>query len=78
MDCLFRNKDKISSTCKEVVVAFRQNVHEKREECRPDADKLCQGIKHGEGRIQKCLYEHLSELSATCKTNVEKAHAMGK
>ena len=38
--------------------------------CRADAQRLCAGIKPGEGRIVACLKSHESDLSAACKANL--------
>ena len=38
--------------------------------CRTDAEKLCQGVQPGEGRIVGCLKEHREEVSDTCKARL--------
>jgi hypothetical protein len=41
--------------------------------CRADAEKLCQGVKPGEGRIIACLKESSSKLSPACAAKLAKA-----
>lgn len=43
--------------------------------CRAEAEKLCPGLKPGEG-LGKCVDEHLSELSAQCQEHHKKMKAM--
>jgi hypothetical protein len=40
--------------------------------CKADVEKFCKDVKHGEGRIMKCLKEHDAELSEACKKSGEK------
>ena len=35
--------------------------------CREDVEKLCKGVKAGDGAIMKCLKEHEALLSPACK-----------
>ena len=35
--------------------------------CSADVKKFCAGIKHGEGRIMKCLKENKTQLSKECQ-----------
>ena len=38
--------------------------------CAKDAAKFCKDVKPGKGGIAKCLKEHESELSASCKDGI--------
>jgi hypothetical protein len=42
-------------------------------ECRPDVEKLCQGVEPGHGRIASCLRQNESQVSAACKEALAKA-----
>lgn len=35
--------------------------------CRDDAQKLCQGVQPGGGRVVDCLQQHQAELSGACQ-----------
>jgi Golgi apparatus protein 1 len=35
--------------------------------CAADADRLCQGVKPGEGRLMRCLEKHEKDLSQACR-----------
>lgn len=41
--------------------------------CRADVQKLCSGVKPGEGRIIACLKENSSKLSPACAERLSKA-----
>jgi len=43
--------------------------------CVPDAKKLCQGVRPGGGRVNKCLTDHESELSPACRDLLAQAKA---
>lgn len=42
--------------------------------CKADAEKLCPGVKPGEGRIAACLREHKDVVSEACKTGIREHH----
>jgi hypothetical protein len=42
--------------------------------CKADVQKLCPGIKPGEGRIAACIKEHRAEVSLPCKAHLKKMH----
>jgi Cysteine rich repeat len=35
--------------------------------CKEDAERLCQGVEPGDGRILQCLKQHEADLSPACK-----------
>jgi len=41
--------------------------------CRPDAQKLCQGVTPGDRRIATCLAEHQQELQPSCLRALQRA-----
>ena len=41
--------------------------------CKADAERLCPGVKPGEGRIMQCLKEHKKDVSPECKKEVGEA-----
>jgi len=46
--------------------------------CKADAEKLCSGVKPGEGRIKECLKEHRKDLSPECKKEIAEARKQRK
>lgn len=40
--------------------------------CKADIDKVCAGVKPGEGRLRDCLIKNVDKLSDGCKTRTEK------
>jgi hypothetical protein len=38
--------------------------------CMADAQKLCPGVKPGDGRIAACLKEHKAQISAECNSRI--------
>jgi hypothetical protein len=38
--------------------------------CKVDADRLCQGIEPGQGRVAKCLKSHEADVSPECKARM--------
>lgn len=49
-----------------------------REACRADVERLCAGIKPGDGRIAQCFKEHRSEISEACRAAVKERRAASK
>ena len=74
--CLKEHKDELSSACKEKVEKAKEKVKEAKEACHEDREKLCKGVKPGEGRIAQCLKQHEGELSKECKEKM--AHRKGR
>ena len=46
--------------------------------CKADIEKLCQGVKPGEGRIIACLKEKQNEVSDNCKAEMKERRAKKK
>ena len=42
--------------------------------CRADAQRLCQGVEAGKGRVAQCLKENEAQVSGECKAHMAKAH----
>jgi hypothetical protein len=40
--------------------------------CKADAEKVCSGMKPGDGKLGPCLKEHQDELSPECKAKIGK------
>jgi len=74
--CLKAHEDEISPGCKAFVETkkgeIRAKIEQMSEACKGDAEKLCPGVKPGEGRILKCLLQHKEALSAECRNSMHK------
>ena len=46
--------------------------------CKQDVQTYCKGIRPGGGRIVKCMKEHKSQISSTCKSAIAQAKAERK
>lgn len=44
-----------------------------RDACRADVEKLCQGIRPGDGRLRACLKSNKDRLSDGCKSAITAA-----
>jgi Cysteine rich repeat len=64
--CMKSHESELSPACQSAMKAAEERVREVREECKADADKFCQGIRPGQGRILACLKSHQSELAPAC------------
>jgi hypothetical protein len=65
--CLMAHERELAPACQKLVERVETAAREVREACQPDAEKLCQGIRPGGGRILACLKSHEAELSGPCK-----------
>ncbi len=68
--CLVSHTAELSPICRQAegqLQAFRDAAHPG---CRADAQRLCQGIEKGGGRILACLQSHAGQLSPTCQEHV--------
>ena len=65
--CLKAHETDLSLPCKQKLAAGDAKMEKIKQACQPDAEKLCKGIKPGEGRIAACLKSHDSELAPACQ-----------
>ncbi len=40
--------------------------------CAPDVNKFCKGVKLGQGRLVRCMWQHRDQLSPACKEKIRK------
>jgi hypothetical protein len=72
LKCLKSHESELSPACKDNMAKAKEEIKEAKEACEGDAKKLCEGIKPGGGRIIQCLKQHESELSPSCKAEMNK------
>ena len=49
-----------------------------REACRADYQRLCHGVKPGDGRIRGCFKAHRGEISPACRAVLQQRRASAK
>lgn len=70
--CLKEHSSELSPACKKNISKAKKKAREVKEACKDDAQRLCEGIKPGGGKIVQCLKQHEDELTAECKEKMEK------
>lgn len=75
MKCLAQHQSELSQPCQDRIAEGKEKAHEFMAACKADAQKLCEGVQPGGGRVWRCLDEHKSELSPGCQ---EKMAQRGK
>ena len=68
--CLKEHERDLSSVCREKVAGLEKLLMEAQQICAGDTEKFCKGIQPGEGRIARCLKEHIQEISPNCRGKV--------
>ena len=68
--CLKEREKELSTDCREKVAEIEKRLEEAKEICAGDTEKFCKGIQPGEGRIARCLNEHIQEISPNCREKV--------
>jgi len=69
--CLSDHQSELSEACRqrraELMQGFQAGLEKSKAACQADIDKLCKGVPEGEGRVMRCLREHVAELSEPCR-----------
>ena len=68
--CLKEHEKDLTPCCREKVAGIEKRLEEAKQICAVDTEKFCKGIQPGEGRIAKCLNEHIEEISPDCREKV--------
>ena len=68
--CLKEHEKDLTPTCSGKVAEIEKRLEEAKQICAEDTEKFCKGIQPGEGRIAKCLNEHIEEISPACREKV--------
>ncbi len=46
--------------------------------CKADVEKLCPGVKPGDGQVKSCMKEHKDKLSSECRKELAAARKQRK
>ena len=68
--CLKEHEKDLTPTCREKIAVIEKRLEEAKQICAADTEKFCKEIQPGEGRIAKCLNEHIEEISPDCRGKV--------
>jgi cysteine rich repeat protein len=71
--CLQQHEAELSPGCKQNRDGFREQVAEVRAACQDDAERFCNGVMPGHGKVARCLRMHTSDLSSSCKKEMADA-----
>ncbi len=70
--CMKAHENELSPACRDKIDDDKEKSKAFVRSCKPDADKLCRGVKPGNGRIIRCLKQNESLLSVPCKAYFQK------
>jgi len=70
VECLKEHQTELSPACSAKMAEAKEKTHEKAQACKADAEKFCQGIQPGGGKIMACLRSHQAELSPGCQASL--------
>jgi hypothetical protein len=64
--CMKEHEAELSPACQAQRGTGKAMAKELHKDCKPDAQRLCQGVAPGGGNIRACLTSHAAELSPAC------------
>ena len=70
--CMKAHEAQLSPACQEGIKERAEKAEKVREECKADAEKFCQGVKPGGGRIRSCLKGRQAELQPACAADLQR------
>ncbi|ASV06925.1 hypothetical protein B2G47_14755 [Leptospira interrogans serovar Canicola] len=72
MQCLMEKESDLSTTCSDWLKLKKEEISKSSEECSEDRSKFCKFVIPGGGRILRCLMNHESSLSISCKEMIKR------
>jgi hypothetical protein len=66
-DCLWSHWKDLSSSCRDQAARLAEKAQKVRDACGPDAERLCPGLKPGDGHLYLCLRAQESQASGPCQ-----------
>lgn len=76
--CLEQHASDLSPACQEHLKNVKGRMAAWRQACESDVKKFCSSITPGRGSIAKCLRQHESDLSQTCKDQLAQRRHRGR
>lgn len=70
--CIKDNKAQLSPECQKKIEEKKAKWKDHSEACKADREKFCSSTKAGAGRIIQCMKNHMEQLSAECKAQMQK------
>lgn len=75
--CLKAHDDKLSAPCQQQAQVIMNQFRDVRKACQRDMQKFCKNVKPGGGDVMRCLKQHESELTQSCKNEMPLIRATG-
>lgn len=73
--CLKQHQAELSPGCRERMAEAKKERKQLADACQADAESLCKGEQHGQGRVMRCLAENKDKLSSACRAEMAEAQS---